>query len=109
MKKLWLCIFLISITTSSCIEFLKATKPYWETKDEDGVYGYYYKIYLENKTDEIVVVFYYDGRRVGSIQKGKIKAFNIERGGSIYIIGRNSQRQYLSVICGRDQMTVIIQ
>jgi uncharacterized protein YpmB len=100
---------------SSCIllkgylGFMEATAPYWETDDKDGVLGYYYRIHVENKTDETIVVYYRDGSRVGSINKNKIKHFNIYKNRYIYIIGQNSQKQYLLVMCGTDQETFIIQ
>ena len=112
MIKLWLCIFLISIAISSCVlvqDFFVATEPYWETDKEDGVLGYHYKVYVENKVDEKITIFYYDGRRLGSVRKGKIKVFNVEKNNSIYIIGKNSQNQYLSAIRVWDQMTIVIQ
>jgi hypothetical protein len=89
-------------------EFNKATAPYWETDNEDGVLGYYYQIYVENKTDETIKVFYRDGRKIGNIKKGKIKNFNVEKRSSIYIIGKDSQRQYLTIVCNWDKMEIIV-
>jgi hypothetical protein len=89
-------------------EIAEATAPYWKTDDKDDVLGYHYQIYIENKTDETIEVFYHDGRKIASIQKGKIKKINVEKRNSIYIIGRNSQKQYLSIICDVHQATIII-
>jgi hypothetical protein len=91
------------------LEFNKATAPYWETDNEDGVLGYHYQIYVENKTDEAIKVFYRDGRKIGNIKKGKIKKFSVEKKCSIYIIGKDSQRQYLTVVCNWDKMEIIVK
>jgi hypothetical protein len=95
---------------SSCLlfQFFEATAPYWETDNEDGVLGYHYKVYVENKTDETIKVFYRDGRKIGNIRKGKIKKFSVEKRSSIYIIGKDSQRQYLTIVCSWDEMEIIV-
>jgi hypothetical protein len=93
---------------SSCLLFITETAPYGKTDDKDGVLGYYYEIYIENKTDETIEVFSYDGIRLGSIQINKINKFNVEKRSSIYIIGKNSQKQYLYIICNMDQARIVV-
>jgi hypothetical protein len=89
-------------------QIAEATAPYWKTDDKDGVLGYYYQIYVENKTDETIIIFYYDGARLDNIQKGKTKKLNVRKRSSIYIIGKDSQKQYLSTTCNVDQAIIVI-
>jgi hypothetical protein len=112
MKKLWLCIFFISIMNSSCfvlLEFLKALDDHLETGKEYGVVGYHYRVYVENKTDETIFVFNRDGVRMGSIRKNKTKSFNVVKNGYIYVVGKKSQKLYLSIMCRTNQETFIIR
>ena len=109
MKILCLYIFIISIIFSSCVEFLKAYSTHMETGREDGTIGYHYRVYFENKTNETIIIFYSDGIRLGSIRKGKVKIFNVAKHSAVYMVGKNSQKQYFSINCSFDQMTVVIE
>jgi hypothetical protein len=102
------------MTISSCAyllgkEFGDAYYAHLETGKEDGVVGYYYRIYVENKTDETIVIFYRDGSRIGNVKKNKTKQFNVYKNRYIYIIGNKSQKQYFLVMCGTDREVFIIQ
>jgi hypothetical protein len=99
---------------SSCVALFDSifgvdTASYWETDDKDGVLGYHYRIYVENKTDETIEVFYRNGSKIGSINKNKIKQINVSKNRYIYIIGKKSQRQYLIVMVSTDRDRLIIQ
>jgi len=109
MKKLCLYIFIILITFSSCIEFLRVISTHVETGKEDGTIGYHYRIYFENKTDETIMISYYDGRKLGNIRKGKVKIFNVAKQSAVDMVGKKSHKKYFSIICSFDLMTVVIE
>jgi len=119
-----LCVLFIS-TISSCkllaviIDIGTVTDTVSSNNKDNDIIGNV-QIYIENKTDEIIVVFaklkrtiYEKGNEnmeidLARIPKGKMKKINVKKGMEIYIIGGHTQRKYREIVCDIDQETIVI-
>ncbi|MDR1390747.1 MAG: hypothetical protein LBJ31_12325 [Treponema sp.] len=77
-------------------------------RNDDNDYPGNVKIYVENRSEEIIVVFdkdYFEGIELARISIRKVQTINIEKGRTIYISGGNTRKQYMEIICDKDNET----
>jgi hypothetical protein len=119
------CILIIKII-SSCtllgfIYDVSNTVDTVNSRDKDNDIIGNVQIYVENKTNEIIIVYAKVEKTIKNkdedeiikidlarIPKGKIQKINIKKGREIFIMGGNSQIKYLETICNSDQETFVI-
>jgi hypothetical protein len=112
MKKtlFWVVIVLISVTPSSCLLFkiYEDIYVFEHRNDERDIQGNVI-IYVQNRTKEIIVVFNKErGYSLAQISYGDMQLINIKMGESIYVIGGNTNTQYLETVCDEDQKRYVI-